>query len=410
MRLGNNLPDMPRVMSLCQGGHRRRADTVPAHMDLVSLRERLAVCAVGDDVVRRKALRSVQLGRLQHSQSDIDDHVRRALNHHGDQAEAIFCGDRRRGLVAAAHVLGAVVADQESSNAQRTFFVLGRQLEADQRALASAARRDGRRGLIQVLAEAGAELGSMKAVTSPWCVPPALTVWSGSAAARASQLPRRCRRCAEASIWCCPVVLVTSDAVTIYSWLPVFVTVVTGSSRLFATVVLETPVHLRHESCSDGHGVRSAGRALIVAAAGDGRQRLVPRFAFVVKPELHQMRRGERVLYASSDDGPQRLIQAQHARLAASRLAVACAIWRHVGPAHRFAIALGIRITIVHVGGEVLGARMVDGVHADRFGAVVFRHAQLAPEAYFQVSACAATAAEKVNDELIFLRLKPRPY
>jgi hypothetical protein len=77
-----------------------------------------------------------------------------------------------------------------------------------------------------------------------------------------------------------------------------------------------------------------------------------------------------------------------------------------VEPAHRFAAALSIRITVEHVGGEVLGARVVDGVHADRFGAVVLRHVDLATEAYFQPGAGAATTAEEVHDDLIVLRVE----
>lgn len=44
-------------------------------MYLLSLGERLAVGTVADDVVGREALGLVQLGRLQHSQAGVDDHV-----------------------------------------------------------------------------------------------------------------------------------------------------------------------------------------------------------------------------------------------------------------------------------------------------------------------------------------------
>ena len=65
-------------------------------MHLLSLGERLAVGAVADDVVAGEALGFVQLGRLQHPQADIDDHIRCAFDGHGDQCQAVAGGDGRR--------------------------------------------------------------------------------------------------------------------------------------------------------------------------------------------------------------------------------------------------------------------------------------------------------------------------
>lgn len=110
----------PWVVGACQRSHRRRADAVAAHVHLLSLGERLAVGAVADDVVGRKALGLVQLSRFQHPQANVDNHVGRALDHHGDHGEAVLGGDRRRGRVASADVLGAVVADQERRDPQGT--------------------------------------------------------------------------------------------------------------------------------------------------------------------------------------------------------------------------------------------------------------------------------------------------
>ncbi|MNR48011.1 hypothetical protein D3C85_1671890 [compost metagenome] len=92
-------------------------------MDLLSLGEWLAVCAVADDVVGGKALGLVQLGRLQHPQADVDDHIRRALDRDCHQSQAILGRNGWCWLVCVAHVLCAVVADQEGRDAQRTFFV-----------------------------------------------------------------------------------------------------------------------------------------------------------------------------------------------------------------------------------------------------------------------------------------------
>lgn len=51
-------------------------------MDLLGFSERLAVGAVTDDVVARKALGFVPLSRLQHPQADIDNYIRRAFDGH----------------------------------------------------------------------------------------------------------------------------------------------------------------------------------------------------------------------------------------------------------------------------------------------------------------------------------------
>ena len=45
----------------------------------------------------------------------------------------------------------------------------------------------------------------------------------------------------------------------------------------------------------------STGRALIVAAAGDGRQWLVQRLARIVESKLHQMRRCDRAVTAGHE-------------------------------------------------------------------------------------------------------------
>lgn len=70
-----------------QRSHRRRADAVAAHVHLLGFGERLAVGAVVDGVVGRKALGLVQLGRFQNPQADVDDHVRRAFHHHVEQGQ-----------------------------------------------------------------------------------------------------------------------------------------------------------------------------------------------------------------------------------------------------------------------------------------------------------------------------------
>ena len=89
-------------------------------MNLLGLCEWLAIGAVADDVVAREALGLVQLSRLQHPQADIDDHIRCAFDGHGDQCQAVTGGDGWCWLVGVAHILRAVIADQEGRNPQRT--------------------------------------------------------------------------------------------------------------------------------------------------------------------------------------------------------------------------------------------------------------------------------------------------
>lgn len=84
-RFSSSFFNSPWVVGFCQGSHRWRADAIAAHVDLLGFGERLAVCAVADDVVGGEALSLVKLGRLQHSQADVDDDVRRALDGDGDQ-------------------------------------------------------------------------------------------------------------------------------------------------------------------------------------------------------------------------------------------------------------------------------------------------------------------------------------
>ena len=97
-------------------------------MDLLGFGERLAVGAVTDDVVVWEALGLVQFGGLQHPQADIDDHIRRAFDGHGDQCQAVSSGDGRRWLIGTAHILSAVVADQKGRDPQRPCFNLWREL------------------------------------------------------------------------------------------------------------------------------------------------------------------------------------------------------------------------------------------------------------------------------------------
>lgn len=77
----------PRVIGPCQRGHRLRTDAVAAHMRLLGLGERLAIGAVTDDLDGREALSLARLGRFQHPQADIDDHLRRASHHRSDQGQ-----------------------------------------------------------------------------------------------------------------------------------------------------------------------------------------------------------------------------------------------------------------------------------------------------------------------------------
>ena len=67
-------------------------------MNLLCFCKGLPVGAVADDVVAREALGLVKLCRLQHSQADVDDHIWRAFDRHGDQCQAVGGGDggRRR--------------------------------------------------------------------------------------------------------------------------------------------------------------------------------------------------------------------------------------------------------------------------------------------------------------------------
>ncbi len=103
----------PRVVGSRQGSHRRRTDAIPAHVHLLGFSERYAVGAMADDVVAREALGLVQLGRLQHPQADIDDHIRRAFDGYSDQCQVVAGGDSGGGRCNVACITGAVVADQE---------------------------------------------------------------------------------------------------------------------------------------------------------------------------------------------------------------------------------------------------------------------------------------------------------
>lgn len=74
----------PWIIGPSERCHRRRTDAVAAHVHLLGFGEWLAVCAVGDDVVSGEALSLVQLGRFEHSEADVYDHVGRTLEHHGE--------------------------------------------------------------------------------------------------------------------------------------------------------------------------------------------------------------------------------------------------------------------------------------------------------------------------------------
>lgn len=89
--------------------------------------------------------------------------------------------------------------------------------------------------------------------------------------------------------------------------------------------------------------------------------------------------------------------------LAAGGLAVMRAVRRHVEPAYGLAAALGIGITIEHVGGVVHCARVIHGVHADRLRAVVLRDIHRAAQSNFQPGTGTATTAEEVDNDLIVL-------
>ena len=58
------------------------------------------------------------------------------------------------------------------------------------------------------------------------------------------------------------------------------------------------------------------------------------------------------------------------------------------------------------VGGEVPGAWVVHGVHADGLRAVVLRHVHRAAQANLQAGTGAATTAEEVDNDLIVLRVE----
>ena len=109
-------------------------------MHLLGFGEGLTVSAVADDVVAREALGLIQFGRLQHPQADINDHIRSAFDGHSDECQTVAGGNCRRWLVGVAHILRAVVADQESCDPQGTGFNFWRELQLDQRALAATAR------------------------------------------------------------------------------------------------------------------------------------------------------------------------------------------------------------------------------------------------------------------------------
>jgi len=75
-------------------GERMRADAVADHLHGARAVDRATVGGAVDDVVGRKALRRVQLVRLEHAQADVDDHVRNAADVHGDECEAVARVDR----------------------------------------------------------------------------------------------------------------------------------------------------------------------------------------------------------------------------------------------------------------------------------------------------------------------------
>ncbi len=73
-------------------------------------------------------------------------------------------------------------------------------------------------------------------------------------------------------------------------------------------------------------------------------------------------------------------------------------------PADGLAAALGVRVTLEHVGGEVLCAWVVHGVHADRLRAVVLSHTHRAAQANLQAGT--STTTEEVDNDLIGLRVE----
>ncbi|KPB84493.1 Unknown protein sequence [Pseudomonas syringae pv. maculicola] len=75
-------------------------------------------------------------------------------------------------------------------------------------------------------------------------------------------------------------------------------------------------------------------------------------------------------------------------------------------PAYRLAAAFRIRIAFKHISGEVLRAWVVDCVHADCCRAVVLGYADFSAETHFQPRTSAATAAEKIDNNLVVLRVE----
>ena len=126
-------------------------------MHLLCLSEGLAVGAVVDGVVGREALGLVQFGRLQHPQAYIDDHIRRTLDDHSDQCQAVTDGDGRDGRCNVSSITFAVVADQEGRNPNCACFSHRREVKLNQRALAATARSNGGGRIVQVMADTGAE-------------------------------------------------------------------------------------------------------------------------------------------------------------------------------------------------------------------------------------------------------------
>ena len=77
-------------------------------------------------------------------------------------------------------------------------------------------------------------------------------------------------------------------------------------------------------------------------------------------------------------------------------------------PTHGPATAFSVRVALKHIGGEVLCMRVVDRVHADGSGAVVFGDGYSAAKAHFQPGTGAATATEEVHDDLIVLLVEAK--
>lgn len=81
-------------------------------MNLFDFGKLSAIGAPVDDVVGGKSQSIVQLGRLQHPQANVDDHVGCSLDRDGDQAQPKLSGDGWRWRVGGAHVLGAAFRDR----------------------------------------------------------------------------------------------------------------------------------------------------------------------------------------------------------------------------------------------------------------------------------------------------------